>query len=207
MIYFREKTIKTTQSKKLFLKFKNFSLVQHPSFVAVTILISGGSRIFPRGVRQLPKLLLFFKILPKTAWKWKNLDPQGGRASLAPPPLRSANVDVLQQSNRNHQDCLYCNALPPMYQQTIIDSMMYKILFCFPFIQCPESRWKCRKKIMFFLQSNRDLSLIEWLKSRVQGRCENYPKLIGCWNSRVQGKCEYTSTSDWVAKPISAIKT
>ena len=46
---------------------------------------SGGSRIFPRGVRQLPKLLLFFKFLPKTAWKWKNLDPQGGRASLAPP--------------------------------------------------------------------------------------------------------------------------
>ena len=27
---------------------------------------------------------------PKTAWNWKNLDPQGGRASLAP-PLRSAN--------------------------------------------------------------------------------------------------------------------
>ena len=53
-------------------------------------ITSGGSRIFPRGVRQLPKLLLFFKFLPKTAWKWKNLDPQGGRASLAP-PLRSAN--------------------------------------------------------------------------------------------------------------------
>ena len=30
-------------------------------------LFSGGSRIFPRGVRQLPKLLLFFKFLPKTA--------------------------------------------------------------------------------------------------------------------------------------------
>ena len=45
---------------------------------------SGGSRIFPRGVRQLPKLLLFFIVLLKTAWKWKNLDPGGG-ASLAPP--------------------------------------------------------------------------------------------------------------------------
>ena len=44
---------------------------------------SGGSSIFPRGVRQLPKVLLFFKYLPKTAWKWKNLDPGG--ASLAPP--------------------------------------------------------------------------------------------------------------------------
>ena len=52
---------------------------------------SGGSRIFPGGGgRQLPKLLLFFTFLPKTAWKWKNLDPQGGRASLAP-PLGSAN--------------------------------------------------------------------------------------------------------------------
>ena len=51
---------------------------------------SGGSRIFPRGVRQLPKLLLFFKFLPKTAWKWKNLDPRGARVPGA--PLRSANV-------------------------------------------------------------------------------------------------------------------
>ena len=40
---------------------------------------------FPQGGRQLPKLLLSFTFLPKTAWKWKNLDPQGGRASLAPP--------------------------------------------------------------------------------------------------------------------------
>ena len=31
------------------------------------ILFSGGSRIFPRGVRQLPKLQLFFRFLPKTA--------------------------------------------------------------------------------------------------------------------------------------------
>ena len=54
---------------------------------------SGGSRIFLGG-RQLPKVLLFFNFLPKTAWKWKNLDPQGGRASLAP-PLGSANdLDV-----------------------------------------------------------------------------------------------------------------
>ena len=30
------------------------------------------------------------QFLPKTAWKWKNLDPERGRASLAP-PLRSAN--------------------------------------------------------------------------------------------------------------------
>ena len=50
-------------------------------------LSNGGSRIFPMGVRQLPNwdyFTIFF--LPKTAWKWKNLDPGGGwRASLAPP--------------------------------------------------------------------------------------------------------------------------
>ena len=39
---------------------------------------------FPEGVRQLPKSYYFADILPKTAWKWKNLDPRG-RASLVPP--------------------------------------------------------------------------------------------------------------------------
>ena len=38
---------------------------------------------FQQEVRQLPKVLLFFNFLPKTAWKWKNLGLQG--ASLAPP--------------------------------------------------------------------------------------------------------------------------
>ena len=49
---------------------------------------SGGSRIFPRGVRQLSKLLLFFKFLSKTAWKWKNLDPGGARIPGGPPWIR-----------------------------------------------------------------------------------------------------------------------
>ena len=43
---------------------------------------------FPQGVRQLPKLLLFFKFLPKIAWKWKNLYPGGAhpwRPPLDPP--------------------------------------------------------------------------------------------------------------------------
>ena len=50
---------------------------------------SGGSRIFLRGVRQLPKVLLFCNFLPKTAWKWKNLDPGGMHIPGA--PLGSAN--------------------------------------------------------------------------------------------------------------------
>ena len=45
---------------------------------------------FSPGGRQLPKVLLFFNFLPKTAWKWKNLDPQGGGARVpgAPPWIR-----------------------------------------------------------------------------------------------------------------------
>ena len=38
---------------------------------------SGGSRIFLGG-RQLPKWDYFLNVLPKTARKWKNLDPKGG---------------------------------------------------------------------------------------------------------------------------------
>ena len=51
---------------------------------------SGGSRIFPRGGANSQKCYYFSILSPKTAWKWKNLGPQGGGASLAP-PLRSAN--------------------------------------------------------------------------------------------------------------------
>ena len=44
---------------------------------------------FPQGGRQLPKMLLFFNFLPKTAWKWKNLDPQwGGARPWCPPWIR-----------------------------------------------------------------------------------------------------------------------
>ena len=54
---------------------------------------SGGSRIFPRGgARQLQKVLLFFNFLPKTAWKWKNLDPRGGGGASLAPPHGSANA-------------------------------------------------------------------------------------------------------------------
>ena len=49
---------------------------------------SGGSRIFPRGVRQLPKVLLFFNFVPENCMKMKEFGPRG--ASLVP-PLKSAN--------------------------------------------------------------------------------------------------------------------
>ena len=49
---------------------------------------------FPRGGGANPQgggaNLLFGKNFLKTAWKWKNSDPEGGRSSLAP-PLKSAN--------------------------------------------------------------------------------------------------------------------
>ena len=52
---------------------------------------------FPQGGRQLPKVLLFFNFLPKTAWKWKNLDPQGGaRVPGAPPWIRQCRSTNLQ---------------------------------------------------------------------------------------------------------------
>ena len=49
----------------------------------------------------------FIKFSPKTAWKLKNLDPEGGRASLAPPPpLKSANawntVNVNEDASAHH---------------------------------------------------------------------------------------------------------
>ena len=53
---------------------------------------------FPQGGRQLPKVLLFFNFLPKTAWKWKNLDPRGGGRA---PPLGSANAYLTTESRRN----------------------------------------------------------------------------------------------------------
>ena len=62
---------------------------------------SGGSRIFPRRGRQLPKPYYFPNYLLKTAWKWKNLDPRGG-VSLAPPPLRSAN-----ELRRNSENMIF----------------------------------------------------------------------------------------------------
>ena len=50
----------------------------------VLSVTSGGSRISPRRGRQLSRggaNIRFCQIFPKTAWNWKNLDPQGGRAS------------------------------------------------------------------------------------------------------------------------------
>ena len=56
---------------------------------------------FPQGGRQLPKLLLFFTFLPKTAWKWKNLDPQGGaHVPGAPPWIRQCNTPFDSAYNR-----------------------------------------------------------------------------------------------------------
>ena len=61
--------------------------------------ISGWSRIFPRGVRQLPIWDYFTIFLPKTAWKWKNLDLGGGTHPWR--PLRSANENDRNLTNRD----------------------------------------------------------------------------------------------------------
>ena len=49
----------------------------------------GGSRIFPRGVRQLLKVLLFLKFFVENCMKMKEFGP--GDASPWRPPLRSAD--------------------------------------------------------------------------------------------------------------------
>ena len=49
--------------------------------------ISGGSRIFPRGVRQLPKMLLFFNFFAENCMKMKEFGPPGGVPG-APPWIR-----------------------------------------------------------------------------------------------------------------------
>ena len=55
---------------------------------------SGGSRIFPGGgVRQLPKVLLFFNFVPENCMKMKEFGPQGG-ACVPGAPLRSANDET-----------------------------------------------------------------------------------------------------------------
>ena len=62
---------------------------------------SGGSRIFPRGVRQLPKVLLFFNFVSENCMKMKEFGLPGGRASLAPPldpPMASFYLSFFSNS-------------------------------------------------------------------------------------------------------------
>ena len=67
----------------------NLNFLQWANFCAFTgspYYIQWRIQDFPRGGgRQLPKVLLFFNFLPKTAWKWKNLDPGGGARPWCPP--------------------------------------------------------------------------------------------------------------------------
>ena len=56
-----------------------------PESIKYVGLAVSGSRIFPRGVCQLPKVLLFFNLFAENCMKMKEFGPPGG-ASLAPPP-------------------------------------------------------------------------------------------------------------------------
>ena len=55
----------------------------------VCVVCSGRSRIFPRGVRQLPKLLLFFQIFAENCMKMKEFGPPRGGVPgpLLDPPM------------------------------------------------------------------------------------------------------------------------
>ena len=77
-------------------------------------LFSGGSRIFPRGCANSQNCYYFSNFLPKIAWKWKNLDSQGGaRPWRSPPLLRSANAfwHALQGA-LSHDKSQKTNSLP-----------------------------------------------------------------------------------------------
>ena len=52
---------------------------------------SGGSRKFPREVRQLPKMLLFFNFFEEICMKMKEFGPQGALVPGAPldPPMET----------------------------------------------------------------------------------------------------------------------
>ena len=53
-------------------------------------LVSGGSRIFPRGGAPTPKIAIIFQMFAKNCMKMKEFGPRGARVPGA--PLRSANV-------------------------------------------------------------------------------------------------------------------
>ena len=61
---------------------------------------SGGSRIFPRWARQLPKNYYFPIFFAENCIKMKEFGPPGGRASLAP-PLDSPIVYVYHRIGKN----------------------------------------------------------------------------------------------------------
>ena len=57
--------------------------------ISTIILIHLQWRIqdFPKGVRQLPKVLLFFNFFPENCMKMKEFGPPGGARPWCPPPL------------------------------------------------------------------------------------------------------------------------
>ena len=66
---------------------------QHGSWSPQVVRLepSGGSRIFPRGVRQLPKVLLFFNFFAENCMKMKEFGPPEGARPWCPPWIRQWN--------------------------------------------------------------------------------------------------------------------
>ena len=91
---------------------------------------------FPQGVRQLPKLILFFKLLTKTAWKWKNLDPRGGGGASLAPPLLDQSIDTgLMEKLKLELSCSWCTGfylivvlfyIPPRFVNTTLYKCPWK---------------------------------------------------------------------------------
>ena len=110
--------------------------LQNPNGNSFSEAYSDGSRISPRGGREPSKgggvNTQFCRILPKTAWNWKNLDAEGegGRASLTP-PLRSATGLVSLLWN----ELEFTMTLTNIFQRGITTNNMMQHLQSFPTIE------------------------------------------------------------------------
>ena len=74
----------------------------------------------PGGGANSQKCYYFSILSQKTAWKWKNLGPQGGRASLVPPldPPMDRNLAKISQKLRikwNFELTVFESTVPDLY--------------------------------------------------------------------------------------------
>ena len=97
---------------------------------------SGGSRIFLKGV-PTPKVgvltYYFANFLPKTVWRWKNLDPEGGRTSLAPPWIRQWLVSNLPPTPPHPREILDSSCFDKKYNLSVCMKLTMNCLLIITF--------------------------------------------------------------------------
>ena len=140
----------TAQSSTRTVRIYTIAFTHFPVIFKTEILdyisISGGSRIFPRGVRQLPKVLLFFNFFPENCMKMKEFGPPGGRVPGA--PLRSANEYVVLLPNLTfeivlqfHQTHIWLHGNWSPWRTLTL--WVWQSWLCFCFKKCTNCRSSC----------------------------------------------------------------